>query len=209
MLLVTPNAGLNAAFFNFPAPANRLAVFSTAWRRASAGPPDSCVLGDAPAHGTICREEPVFAGKVTCGVRNETSGQSWPSSTVATDPFTGQNRNSKCGSGIQYKRLGGWRAKDFVPSVSNASLHWDSSTWSLELLTFLPNQPRQRPFCSCDGRGVGAGASNCPIAGSQTWTGEIALPRELGALDGPVPKPIPAMREVMVRRWRCMCLYLQ
>ena len=54
----------------------------------------------------ICREKPVFAGKVTCGVRNETSGQSWPSNTVATDPFTGQNRNSKCGSGIQHKRLG-------------------------------------------------------------------------------------------------------
>src|SRR5277367_1500663 len=31
--------------------------------------------------------------------------------TVATDPFTGQNRNSKCGSGIQHKRLGGWRPK--------------------------------------------------------------------------------------------------
>jgi hypothetical protein len=62
-------------------------------------------------------------------------------------------------------------AKDFVPSVSNASLHWDGSTWSLELLTFLPNQPRQRPFYSCDGRGVGAFASNCPIAGSQIWTG--------------------------------------
>ena len=59
----------------------------------------------------ICREEPVFAGKVTCGVRNETSGQSWPSNTVATDPFTGQNRNSKCGSGIQHKRLGGWWPK--------------------------------------------------------------------------------------------------
>src|SRR6516162_3234920 len=39
----------------------------------------SCVLGDAPAQGTICRGEPVFAGKVICGVRNETSGQSWPS----------------------------------------------------------------------------------------------------------------------------------
>ena len=37
--------------------------------------------------GTICREEPVFAGKVTCGVRNETSGQSWSSNTVATDAF--------------------------------------------------------------------------------------------------------------------------
>ena len=59
----------------------------------------------------ICREKPVFAGKVTSGVRNETSGQSWPSNTVATDPFTGQNRNAKCGSGIQHKRLGGWRPK--------------------------------------------------------------------------------------------------
>jgi hypothetical protein len=30
VLLVTPNAGLNAAFFNSAAPANRQAVFSTA-----------------------------------------------------------------------------------------------------------------------------------------------------------------------------------
>src|SRR5215470_11236857 len=32
-----------------------------------------------PAHWTICREEPALAGKVTSGVRNETSGQSWSS----------------------------------------------------------------------------------------------------------------------------------
>jgi hypothetical protein len=31
--------------------------------------------------------------------------------TVATDPFTEQNQNSKCGSGIQHKRLGGGRPK--------------------------------------------------------------------------------------------------
>jgi len=36
-------------------------------------------VGDAPAHRTICRQEPVFTGKVTCGVWNETSGRSWPS----------------------------------------------------------------------------------------------------------------------------------
>ncbi len=54
MPLVTSSAGLSAAFF-YP----------------------SCVLGDAPAHGTICRDGPVFAGKVICGVRNETSGQGW------------------------------------------------------------------------------------------------------------------------------------
>src|SRR5580692_9985541 len=97
-------------FFNSPAPANRLAVFSTAWRRASAGPQIHVFLATLRLT-KICREKLVFAGKVTCGVRNETSGQSWPSNTVATDPFTGQNRYSKCGSGIQHKRLGGWRPK--------------------------------------------------------------------------------------------------
>ena len=79
-------------------------------------------------------------------------------------------------------------AQRLVPSVSNASLHGDGSTWSLELLTFLPNQPRQRRD-SCDGLGVGALASNCPdcrLANLDRWTGEMALPRELGALDGPV-----------------------
>ena len=32
--------------------------------------------------------------------------------------------------------------KDIVPSVLKrfVTLHWDGSTWSLELLTFLPNQ---------------------------------------------------------------------
>src|SRR5215470_13574986 len=38
---------------------------------------------------TIRPEEPMFAGKVTSGVRNEISGQSWPSNTLATDRFTG------------------------------------------------------------------------------------------------------------------------
>ena len=37
---------------------------------------------------------------MTCGFRNETSGQSWPAKTVGTDPVTEQNRNSECGSGI-------------------------------------------------------------------------------------------------------------
>ena len=195
MLLVTPNAGLNAAFFNFPAPANRLAVFSTAWWRASAGPPDSCVLGDAPAHGTICREKPVFAGKVTCGVRNETSGQSWPSDTVVTNPFTGQNRNFKVWQRYPAQTSGRLAAKDkdFIPSVSKASLHWDGSTWSLELLTFLPDQPRQRPFYSCELWSCRF-ASNCLIASSQTWTGgpvkslcreNLALSRALSSMMSP------------------------
>src|ERR1700757_2075598 len=73
----------------------------------------------------ICREEPVFAGKVTCGVRNETSGQSGPSNTVAADPFTGQNWNSKCGSGIEHQRLGGWRPKTlYLPFKRFVTLGW-------------------------------------------------------------------------------------
>ena len=119
----------------------------------------------------ICREKPMFAGKVTCGVRNETSGQSWPSSTVATDPFTGRNRNSNVAAvsstnvwAVSGQRLCTFLFKRFVE-------HWDGGTWSLEYLTFLTNHDRQRPFCSCDGREVGAVASNGSIAGSQTWTG--------------------------------------
>jgi len=76
----------------------------------------------------ICREKPVFAGKVTSGVRNETSGQSWPSNTVATDPFTGQNRNAKCGSGIQHKRLGGWRPKTLVRRACSTAWRCKSSS---------------------------------------------------------------------------------
>src|SRR5580700_3341850 len=108
-------------------------------------------------------KNPVLAGKVTCGVRNETSGQSWPSNTFATDPFTGQTGIQSVAAvsstnvwAVGGQRLCTFRFKRFV------TLGWQRS--SLELLTFLPNQPRQRPFNSCDGRGVGALASNCPIA---------------------------------------------
>src|SRR5215472_9002828 len=100
------------------------------------------------AHRTICREEPAFAGKVTCGVRSETSGQSWPSNMVATDPFTAQSRNSKCGSAIQQKRLGGWQPETttlYLPSqtlryigasarVVLSSLPYPQSTYTKALL---------------------------------------------------------------------------
>jgi hypothetical protein len=48
VLLVTPNAGLNAAFFDSAAPANRLPFSAPPWLSASGGPPDPRVLGDAP-----------------------------------------------------------------------------------------------------------------------------------------------------------------
>ena len=123
-----------------------------------------------PAHGTICREEPVFRGKVTCGVRNETSGHSWPSNTVATGPFTGQNRNAKCGSGIQHKRLGGWRPKTLDLPFQTLRYSGMAARGVLSSSPFSQINLDKGPFCSCDRRGVGAFASNCPIAGSQTWT---------------------------------------
>ena len=93
----------------------------------------------------ICREEPVFAGKVTCGVRNETSGQSWPSNTVATDLYTGQNRNSNVAavSSTNVWAVGGQR---LVLLVSNASLHWVAVRGVLSSLSFSPITGRQRPF---------------------------------------------------------------
>jgi hypothetical protein len=156
--------------FNSPAQANRPAVFSTAWRHASAGPPDSCVLGDAPAHGTICREEPVFAGKVTCGVRNETSGQSWPSNTVATDPFTGQNRNSKCGSGIQHKRLGGWRPKTLYLPFQTLRYIGMAARGVLSSLPFSLINLDKGATAAMDLE-LARWPATAPIAGSQTWTG--------------------------------------
>src|SRR5215831_15311154 len=80
VLLVTPNAGPNALFFLLPFASELASRFQHRLAPRLRRPQQiSCVPGDAPAHWTICREEPVFAGKVTSGVRNETSGQSCPS----------------------------------------------------------------------------------------------------------------------------------
>jgi hypothetical protein len=74
---------------------------------------------------------------------------------------------------IQHKRLGGWRPKTETLDLPFQTLRYIgmAARGVLSSLPFSPNQPRQRPFYSCDGRGVGAFAGNCPIAGSQTWTG--------------------------------------
>ena len=61
---------------------------------------------------------------------------------------------------VSGQRLCTFRFKRFIE-------HWDGSTWSLEFLTFLTNH-------------------DCQLANLDLWAGEIALPRELGALDGPV-----------------------
>src|SRR5271170_375091 len=112
----------------------------------------------------ICREEPVFAGKVTCGVRNETSGQSWPSNTVVTDPFTGQNRNSKCGSGIQHKRLGGWLPKTKTLYLPFQTLRYIgmAARGVLSSLPFSPINLDKGPSAAAMVVELPGFASNCP-----------------------------------------------
>ena len=108
---------------------------------------------------------------MTCGVRNETSGQSWPSNTVATDPFTGQNRNSKCGSGIQHKRLGGWRPTTLYLLFQTLRCIGMAARGVLSSLPFSPVNLDKGPSTAAMVVEFPGFASNCPIAGSQTWTG--------------------------------------
>jgi hypothetical protein len=136
----------------------------------------------------ICREEPVFAGKVTCGVRNETSGQKLAVKYCCHGPFTGQNRNSKCGSGIQHTRLGGWRSKTMYFPFQTLRYIGMAARGVLSSLTFLPITGDKGPSAPAMDVGwrVCQQLPDCRLANLDRWTGEIALPRELGALDGPV-----------------------
>jgi hypothetical protein len=156
------------------------------------------VLGDAPSSRNICREKPMFAGKVTCGARNETSGQSWPSSTVATDPFTGQNRNSNVADvsstnvwAVSDQRLCTFRFKRFVE-------HWDAARGVSSSLPFSPITVDKGPLQLrwTWGWRVCEQLPDCRLANLDQWTGEIALPRELGALDGPVLSDVSFERQL-------------
>jgi hypothetical protein len=121
----------------------------------------------------ICREKPVFAGKVTSGVRNETSGQSWPSNAVATDPFTGQNRNSKCGTGIEpgFPTSRSWQGPRVRLSVKRTA--WSSST--PRALTGNPGQHKRlcgwRPKTFEGSAIIRAGGVDTPIAAGHTRYG--------------------------------------
>ena len=119
----------------------------------------------------ICREEPVFVGKVTCGVEMRQSGQSWPSNTVATDPFTGQNRNSKCGSGVQHKRLGGWRPKTLYLPFQTLRYIGIAARGVLSSLPFSPINLDKGPSAAAMDVRLARLPATAPIAGSQTWTG--------------------------------------
>src|SRR6266853_1064511 len=159
------------------------------------------------------RKEPVFAGKVTCGVRNETSGQSGPSNTVAADPFTGQNRNAKCGSGIQHKRLGGWRPKTKTLYLPFQTLRYIgmAARGVLSSLPFSPINLDKGPSTAAMDVGwrVCQQLPDCRSAHLDRWTGEIALPRELGALDGPVLSDVSFEGSAILRAGGSTHLLLQ
>ena len=125
VLLVTPNAVLNAAFFNSPCISEPPSRFQHRLAARLRWPPRFMCSWRCSCSRNICREKPVLVGKVTCGVRNETSGQSWPSNTVATESVHRAKPEFKMWQRYPAQTSGRLAAKDFVPSVSSASLHWD------------------------------------------------------------------------------------
>jgi hypothetical protein len=133
----------------------------------------------------------VFAGNVTCGVGSETSGQSWPSNTVATVSIHRANRNSKCASRIQHKRLGGWRPKTNPLYLPLQTLRYIGTAAS-GVLSSLPFSPINLEKCPTAAAivvellGFAGNSPDCRFANLDQWTGEIALPGELGAHNGPV-----------------------
>jgi hypothetical protein len=109
----------------------------------------------------ICREEPLFAGKVTSGVRNETSGQSWPSNTVATDPFTGQNRNSVW-QRYPAQTSGGWRPKTLYLAFQTLRYIGMAARGVLSSLPFSPINLDKGPSAAAMVVELPGFASNCP-----------------------------------------------
>src|SRR5215472_204825 len=82
------------------------------WNSSSCG-----TFGQCSCSRTICREEPAFAGKVTCGVRNKTSGQSWRSNAVAEDRSVHRAKPEfKAWRRYAAQTSGRLAAKDFVPA---------------------------------------------------------------------------------------------
>ena len=118
------------------------------------------------------------------------------------DPFTGQNRNSKCGSGIQHKRLGGWRPKTLYLPFQTLRYIGMAARGVLSSLPFSPINLDKGPSAAAMVVELPGFASNCPncrLANLNRWTGEIALPRELGALDGPVLSDVSFEGSAIIR----------
>src|SRR5580658_7138381 len=92
-------------------------------------------------------------------------------------------------------------AKDFVPSVSSASLHWDGSGRVLSSLPFSPINLDKGPSTAAMDVGLERlpATARLPFANLDRWSGEIALPRELGVLDGPVLSDVSFEGSAIIR----------
>ena len=157
------------------------ATIGSPWRRASAGPPDSCVLGDAPAHEYMPRRTSV------CKKRDMRCPKSDKRSELAVKyRCHGSVHRAKPEFEVWQRypaqTSGRFAAEDkhSVPSVSNASVHGDGSRWSLSSLPFSPINLDKGPSAAAMVVELPGFASNCPncrLANLNRWTGEIALPR--------------------------------
>ena len=115
----------------------------------------------------------MFAGKVTCGVRNETSGQSRPSNLLPRIRSQGKTGIQSVAAVIQHKRLGGWRPKTETLDLPFQTLRYIgmAARGVLSSLPFSPINLDKGPSTAAMDVGLARLPGNCPIAGSQTWTG--------------------------------------
>ena len=88
------------------------------------------------------------------------------------DTFTGQNRNSKCGSGIQHKRLGGWRPETKTLYLPFQTLRYIgmAARGVLSSLPFSLINLDKGATAAMDLE-LARWPATAPIAGLQTWTG--------------------------------------
>src|SRR6266436_9346320 len=100
----------------------------------------------------------------------------------------GKNRNSKCGSGIQHKRLGGWWPKTLYLPFQTLRCIEMAARGVLSSLPLSPINQDKGPSTAAMDVGLARWQQlpDCQLANLDRWTGEIALPRELGGLDSPV-----------------------
>src|SRR5712675_314264 len=95
----------------------------------------------------------------------------------------GKTGNSKCGSGIQHKCLGGWRPKTLYLPFQTLRYIGMAARRVLSSLPFSPINLDKGPSTAAMDVGLARlpATADCRFANLDRWTGEIALPRELGA----------------------------
>src|SRR6266478_5444780 len=115
----------------------------------------------------------------------------------------GKTGISKCGSGIQHKRLGGWRPKTKTLYLPFQRLRYIgmAARGVLSSLPFSPINLDKGPSTAAMvvELSVCQQLPHCQLANLDRWTGEIALSRELGALEGPVLSDVSFEGSAIIR----------